>query len=192
VPRDYSPNRQAERYADSEQNWRWHDRSFLAVAFLANNRPAIRYFRCTVFLNPVTTLPVFPVAPGNGEPLRDLESSLFKDSGPAAALSRGESLLRIWTYQHPERHQGSNGNVLVIHQLFLGERQRFHKGSCLVLGLRVDQEDDAFAIAARIPLADFPLEVELHSGPDLCWHHGYDLLKGHALPGSLNDEYFGG
>jgi hypothetical protein len=49
----------------------------------------------------------------------------------------------------------------VIHQLFLRERQRLHNGTCLVLGLRVDQEDDAFAIAARIPLADFPVEVEL-------------------------------
>ena len=33
---------------------------------------------------------------------------------------------------------------------------------CLVLGLHVDQEDDALAIAARIPLADFPVEIELH------------------------------
>src|SRR5580704_14069326 len=77
------------------------------------------------------------------------------------------SLLRSWAHQCPQRHQGSDGNVLVIHQLFLRERQRFHNGSCLVLGLRVDQEDDAFAIAARIPLADFPVEVELHSCPNL-------------------------
>jgi hypothetical protein len=48
----------------------------------------------------------------------------------------------------------------VIHQLFLRERQSFHNGSCIVLGLSVDQEDDAFAIAARIPLSDFPVEVE--------------------------------
>jgi hypothetical protein len=45
---------------------------------------------------------------------------------------------------------------LVIHQPFLRERQRFHNGSCFVLGLRLDQEDDTFAIAARIPLTDFP------------------------------------
>src|SRR6476646_3346783 len=81
--------------------------------------------------------------------------------------SRGESLLRSWAHQCPQRHQGSDGNILVIHQLFLRERQRLHNGSCLVLGLRVDQEDDAFAIAARIPLADFPVEVELHSCPNL-------------------------
>src|SRR4030088_2760445 len=78
-----------------------------------------------------------------------------------------ESLLRSWTDQCSQRHQGSDGNVLVIHQLFLRERQRFHEGSCLVHGLRVDQEDHASAIAARIPLADFPIEVELHSCPNL-------------------------
>jgi hypothetical protein len=55
----------------------------------------------------------------------------------------------------------------VIHQLFLRERQRFHHGARLVLRLRVDQEEDACAIAARIPLADFPVEGELHSCPHL-------------------------
>src|SRR5215475_321585 len=76
-------------------------------------------------------------------------------------------VLRSWAYQCRQRHQGSDGNVRVIHQMFLRERQRFHKGSCLVLGLRVDQEDDASAITARIPLADFPREVELHGCPNL-------------------------
>jgi hypothetical protein len=28
VPRYCSPSSQAERNTDSEQNWRWHDRSF--------------------------------------------------------------------------------------------------------------------------------------------------------------------
>src|SRR6266852_8134151 len=89
-----------------------------------------------------------------------------------------ESLLRSWTDQCPQRHQGSDGNVLVIHQLFLREWQRFHNGSCLVLGLRVDHEDDTFAIAARIPLADFPVEVQLHSCPNLCRYDGHDSLRG--------------
>ena len=70
-------------------------------------------------------------------------------------------LLRSWAHQCPQRHQGADGNVLVIHQLFLREWQRLHNGSRLFLGLRVDQEDDTFAIAARIPLADFPVEIEL-------------------------------
>src|ERR1700757_2594622 len=39
-------------------------------------------------------------------------SSLFK---------RGESLLRSCADQYPERHQGPDGNVLVIHQLFFRE-----------------------------------------------------------------------
>src|SRR5882724_10146259 len=101
-------------------------------------------------------------------------------------------VLRSWAYQCPQRHQGSDGNVLVIHQLFLRERQRFHKGSCLVLGLRLDQEDDAFAIAARIPLADLPVEVELHRGPNLCRYHVHDLSNGYTLFGSQNDQYRSG
>src|SRR5262249_53791396 len=59
----------------------------------------------------------------------------------------------------------------------------FHKGPCLVHGLRVDQEDDAFAIATRIPLADFPIEVELHSCPNLFRYDGHDLLRSYALLG---------
>ena len=36
---------------------------------------------------------------------------------------------------------------------------------CLVLGLHVDQEDDALAIAARIPLADFERRLGLADVP---------------------------
>src|SRR5262245_56708384 len=117
---------------------------------------------------------------------------IYKSSLPAAAISRGESLLRFWAHQCPQRHQGSDGNVHFIDQVFLCEWQRFHNGSRLVLGLRVDQEDDAFAVAARIPLAAFPVEVELHSCPNLCRYDGHDLLRVYALLGSLNDQHFGG
>src|SRR5262250_3267855 len=86
-------------------------------------------------------------------------SAAEQDYGRAdlAEVAR-ESPLRSAAHQRPQRHQGSDGNVLVIHQLFLREGQRFHQGSCLLLGLRLDHEDDAFAIAPRIPLADFPVE----------------------------------
>src|SRR5581483_5383620 len=74
-------------------------------------------------------------------------------------LSRGgESLLGPWTDEHSERGQRANGNVLVIHQVFPGERQGFHDGPCLVLGFCVDQHDDAFAIAAWVPLAHLAVE----------------------------------
>jgi hypothetical protein len=53
-----------------------------------------------------------------------------------------------------------------MEQLFLCERQGFHDGSCLVLGVCVDQEDHPFAIAARIPLLDLPVEVELSQLPE--------------------------
>ena len=79
----------------------------------------------------------------------------------------------------------------MIHQLFLREGQCFHNGSRLVLGLCIDQEDDAFAIAARVPLANLPIEVELHSCPNLFRYHGHDLLRGYARLGSLNDQHGG-
>src|SRR5215467_5613945 len=90
---------------------------------------------------------------------------------------RVKSLLRSWAHQCPQRHQRSDRNVLVIDQMFLRERQRFHEGSRLVLGLRIHQKDDAFAIAARIPLADFPVEIKLHSCPNLFRYRGHDLLR---------------
>ena len=111
---------------------------------------------------------------------------------PSRPTLTSSLLLRSWADQCPQRHQGPDGNVLGIPQLFLGERQRFHNVSRLVLGLRVDQEDDSLAVAARIPLADFPVEVEFHGCPNLCRHNGHELLKGHALLGSLNDQHFRG
>src|SRR5215469_1148536 len=109
---------------------------------------------------------------------------------PHGEITASESLQRSWV-QCLQRHQGSDRNVLVIHQLFLCEGESFHEGSCFVLALRVNQEDDAFAVAARIPLTDFPVEVELHSCLNLLWDDGHYLLRSYALPGSQNDQYFG-
>src|SRR5579863_1984065 len=107
LPRHYSPGGQAEHDTDSEQNSRWHDRSFLTVAFFTNDR---------------------------------LQWARTK-----------KSLLLCWTRQRPQRHQRSDRNVLGIPKMFFGERQGFHNVSRLVLGLRVNQEDDSLAVAARIP-----------------------------------------
>jgi hypothetical protein len=45
------------------------------------------------------------------------------------------------------------------------------------------------------PLADLPVEIELHGCPNLCRHDGDDLLnllRGYALLGGLNHQHFGG
>src|SRR5215468_3596016 len=95
------------------------------------------------------------------------KSSSGESQMPTTRLARkspwGWYLLQRSWVQRPQRHQRSHGNVLVIHQVLLGERQRFHNDSCIVLALCVDQKDDAFDIAARIPLPNFPVEVELYS-----------------------------
>src|SRR6266404_1813449 len=106
-----------------------------------------------------------------------------------APLSRRDSLKRPWV-QCPQRHQRSDRNVLVIHQMFFCERQCFHNRARLVLGLSIDHENDAFAIAARIPLADFPVEVKLYRRLNLFRYHRHDLLGCYALPGSLDDDDF--
>src|SRR6185312_4714271 len=109
-----------------------------------------------------------------------------------ACAAQSRTLLCAWSYQHPERCQGANGNVLVVHQVFFSEWQRFHDGLCFVLRLRIDDEDNALAIAARVPFADSAIEVELHGRADLGRHHGHDLLKGHTLPGSFDDQHGSG
>ena len=80
----------------------------------------------------------------------------------------------------------------MIDQMFLRERQRFHNRSCLVLGFRVDHENNPFAIAARIPLADFPVEVKLYRRLNLFRYNRHDLLGRYALLWSLDDDDFGG
>jgi len=50
----------------------------------------------------------------------------MSDMDAPFAESGRDLLLRSWSHQRPQRHQGSDGNVLVIHQVFLRERQRFH------------------------------------------------------------------
>src|ERR1700724_1051133 len=72
------------------------------------------------------------------------------------------------------------------------ERQRFHQSPRLVLGLRIHQQDDAFAISARIPLANFPAEIEPYRRLNLVRNHSHDLLNGYTRLGSLNDKYCGG
>jgi hypothetical protein len=79
----------------------------------------------------------------------------------------------------------------MVHQLFLREGQRTDERSCLLLSLRVDQEDDAFAVVARIPLSDFPVEIELHSCPNVFRDYGHHLLRTYALLGSQNHQHCG-
>jgi len=58
----------------------------------------------------------------------------------------------------------------VVHQLFLRERQRFHNGSCLVLGLRVESHmrellEQGFEVAVAKDATAAPKHPE--------WGYGY-------------------
>src|SRR5438132_5481350 len=110
-----SPRSQAERYTDSEQSWRWHDRSFLAAAFVAHDRAVARVFAYFI---------------GN---LLTYEFQLL--------------LRRPTANQASEREEGTDGNVLVVHQVLFRQRQRVHDRVGFVNGLHVKKKNHSSAVA---------------------------------------------
>jgi hypothetical protein len=141
------------------------------------------------------------------ESLADLRSSESPLAGASVTSSAGyrirveinaerqrgtaRSFLRSWAYQDPQRNQRSDGNVLAIHQLLFREWKGLDDRVRFLYGFRVDEEDHALAISARVPFADLAIQVELHSCPSFSRHHGEHLRKGHALLWGLNDEDLG-
>ena len=65
----------------------------------------------------------------------------------SAHVSPEESLLSLCAHQHPQRHEGPDWDVLMIHQLFLCKWQGLHNGSCFVFGPNINEEEHAFAIS---------------------------------------------
>jgi len=59
-----------------------------------------------------------------------------------------------------------------------------------VNGLRVNENNHAFAIALRVPLANLTVEIEFHRCPDLIRHDAHDLLRDHSLFGCHYDHHF--
>src|SRR5689334_18821090 len=49
--------------------------------------------------------------------------------------------------QSAERHERTDGNVLVVHKVLFRQRQRVHDGLGFVNGLRVDEKNHASAVA---------------------------------------------
>src|SRR5262249_17791611 len=114
---------------------------------------------------------------------------------PSSRMTASNSPLlpsRPTANQGSQRHEGTNGNVLVVHQMLFRQRQRVHDGVSLVDGLHVKNKNHASAVAPRVPLANLAVEIELHRRPDLVWHDTHDLLAGYSLFGSQDDHHFSG
>jgi hypothetical protein len=103
-------------------------------------------------------------------------------------------LLRSLTIanQAGQWEEGTNGNVLVVHQVFFRQRQCVHDGVGIVNGPHANNKNHASAVTPRVPLANLAVEVELHGSPDLGRHDLYDLLTVHSLFGSQYDHDFRG
>src|SRR5882762_5582884 len=78
--------------------------------------------------------------------------------------------------QYPERQEWPDRNELLVHEVFLRERQAFHEGSRLRHVLAVQQEDDALAVAAREPLLNLPVEIQGNGRTNFGGHDFHDLL----------------
>jgi len=68
---------------------------------------------------------------------------------------------------------------LVVHQILPAQRQGVHdrlrRGD--IAGI---QQEDTPRPSPAIPLANFPVEIELHGLPDFGRHDGHDLFAGDA------------
>src|SRR5260221_642299 len=78
--------------------------------------------------------------------------------------------------QYPERQEWPDRNELLVHEVFLRERQAFHEGSRPRPVLAVQQEDYALAVAAREPLLNFAVEIQGNGRTNFGGHDFHDLL----------------
>src|ERR1700731_3442071 len=78
--------------------------------------------------------------------------------------------------QYPERQEWPDRNELLVHDVFLRERQAFDQGPSLRHVLAVQDEDDAPAVAAREPLLNLAVEIQGNSRTNFGGHDFHDLL----------------
>src|ERR1700675_1602908 len=83
---------------------------------------------------------------------------------------------RAISQQYAERQEWPDRNELLVHEVFLRERQAFDEGPGLRHVLAVQQEDDALAVAAREPLLNFAVEIQGNGRTNFSGHDFHDLL----------------
>src|SRR6516225_6934439 len=105
--------------------------------------------------------------------------------------------LRLWLalgigHEQAERQKWTDCDVLVVNNIFLGQRKALHDRLRLGEIPGIQQEDNSAPIAPRIPFTNLPIEIELHGLPDFSWHDGHDLFAcGARLRGKDGDHASG-
>ena len=91
--------------------------------------------------------------------------------------------------QETKREEGTDGNVLVVHQVLFRQWQRVDDGAGFLNGFHVKRNNHSPAVALKVPLADLAVEIKSHRCPDLVRHDVHDLLTGRSLFRSLDDQH---
>src|SRR6516225_11099388 len=112
-------------------------------------------------------------------------SCLAQRSAEQRGRSMSSSLVvRAISQQYPERQEWPDRNELLVHEVFLRERQAFHEGPSLLHVLAVQEEDDALAVAAHEPLLNLALEVQGDGRTNFRGHDFHDRRTRCVLHGN--------
>src|ERR1700676_4457718 len=90
-------------------------------------------------------------------------------------MRSGSLVGRAIAQQDPERQEWPDRNELLVHEVFLRERQAFDEGPSLIHVLAVQYEDDAPAVAAREPLLNLAVEIQGNGRTNFGGHDFHDL-----------------
>src|ERR1700733_15902877 len=67
---------------------------------------------------------------------------------------------RAISQQNAQRQEWPDRNELLVHEVFLRERQAFDEGPSLRCVLAVQYENDALSVATREPLLNLAVEIQ--------------------------------
>ena len=95
-------------------------------------------------------------------------------------------------HEQAEWQEWTDCDVLVVGNIFLGQRKALHDRLRLGDISSVQQEDDSTTIATRIPFTDLAIEIELHGLADFSRHDGHDLFARNARLRGKDDDHASG
>ena len=125
---------------------------------------------------------------------KQVECGLDITAAPVAGFDWRMPLLlgRGIGHEQAERQEWTDCDVLVVENIFFGQRKALHDGVRLGDIPGIQQEDGSAAIATRIPFTNPPIKIELHSLPDFSWHDGHDLFACDASLHGKDDDHASG